>query len=166
MNSRSSKVSASGQANEKEEVGAVHLVGSRFTLASVGLRYGAFLLDYILTMLLPAITVSLALIFKRAVPTASYMILVSGYIATVGLLVLNWVYLCGNHGQTIGKRIIGIRIIRADGSRMSYRTAAIRHFVGYPLALFCLGLGLLWMLWDRKQQGWQDKLAGTLVVKD
>jgi uncharacterized RDD family membrane protein YckC len=28
------------------------------------------------------------------------------------------------------------------------------------------GLGFLWALWDNKQQGWHDKLAGTLVVKD
>jgi uncharacterized RDD family membrane protein YckC len=137
-----------------------------FSLASIGLRCGAFLLDYILMMLLPALTLALALIFKRASLGISYFILAFGYAATLGLLLFNWVYLCGLRGQTLGKRIIGIRVVRADGRPPDFKTAAIRHLGGYPLAFFCFGLGLLWMLWDAKQQGWHDKLAGTLVIKE
>jgi len=149
-----------------EAAGVVHSVATRFPLASIGLRCGAFLLDYILIMLVPAVTVSLALMFKRAAPGISYLILAAGYAATLGLLILNWIYLCGNHGQTVGKRVIGIRIIRTNGLPLDYRAAALRHLAGYPLSFLCFGLGILWSLWDAKQQGWHDKLADTLVVKD
>jgi len=164
-NTESTKALASDQESE-EEFGVVHTVATRFPLASIGLRCGAFLLDYILTILMPAITVSLALMFRRAWPGGAYLILASGYAATIGLLVLNWVYLCGNQGQTVGKRIIGIRIVRTNGAPLDYKTAALRHFAGYLLSFLALGLGVLWMMWDAKQQGWHDKLADTLVVKD
>lgn len=137
-----------------------------FSLASIGLRCGALLLDYILMLIVPAVTVSLALIFKRVSLGAAYFVLVLGYAATLGLLVLNWIYLCGSQGQTAGKRIIGIRIVRTDGTPINFKTAVLRHVVGYPLAFLSFGLGALWVLWDARQQGWHDKLADTLVIKD
>ena len=137
-------------------------------LASIGLRCSAFLLDYILTMLIPALTVLLAVYFKRRwnAPGFASVILIFGYLATTAVVLVNGVYLCERDGQTFGKRFIGIRIVREDGSPLTYRATAIRHLVGYPLSLLAGGLGILWALWDNKQQGWHDKLAGTLVVKD
>ena len=29
-----------------------------------------------------------------------------------------------------------------------------------------LGLGYLWAIWDKQKQGWHDKMAGTVVVRD
>jgi len=132
---------------------------------SFGLRCGAFLLDYILTLLIPAVTVSLALFSKRAWPSVAYFVLTIGYLATLGLVLFNWIYLCGRDGQSLGQRLVGIRIVRVGGEPMNYRTATLRHLVGYPLSFACAGLGVIWMLFDAKQQGWHDKLAGTLVVK-
>jgi uncharacterized RDD family membrane protein YckC len=134
-------------------------------LASIGLRCGAFLLDYILLLLVPAVTLSLALIFKRPLPSVSYLILTAGYLAALALALFNWVYLCVRDGQSLGQRLIGIRVVRADGAPLTYKLAALRHLVGYPLAIFAAGLGVVWMLFDARQQGWHDKLAGTIVVK-
>lgn len=135
-------------------------------LASIGLRGGAFLLDYILLLLVPAVTLSLALIFKRALPSVSYFVLFLGYLAALALVLFNWVYLCVRDGQSLGQRLIGIRVVREDGAPLTYKTAVVRHIVGYPLAILVAGLGILWMLFDARQQGWHDKLARTLVVKD
>jgi uncharacterized RDD family membrane protein YckC len=134
-------------------------------LASVGLRCGAFLLDYILMMLIPAVTISIALLFKRTLPDLAWTILYAGYAAALGLILMNWIYLVRTDGQTLGKRILGIRVVSADGGRLGYRAVLLRHLVGYPLNLLCGGLGFLWMLWDSKQQGWHDKLAGTIVIR-
>jgi len=41
----------------------------------------------------------------------------------------------------------------------------IGRFLGYFIAVMPLGLGLIWVAFDRKKQGWHDKLAGTLVVR-
>lgn len=137
-------------------------------LASIGLRCSAFLLDYILTMLVPSLTVLLAVYFKRRwnAPGLANIVLIVGYVLTLGLVVFNWVYLSERDGQSFGKRFIGIRIVREDGARISYRTAILRHLVGYPLSIFPFALGICWALLGRKQQAWHDKLAGTLVVKD
>ncbi len=137
-------------------------------LASLGLRCGAFLLDYILTMLVLSLTVLVAYAIKRRweATELANIVLLLGYLATAGVLFFNLVYYAERDGQTFGKRFIGIRVIRADGQPLDFRALAIRHFIGYPLSLLCGGLGLLWALWDGKQQGWHDKLAGTLVVKE
>lgn len=137
-------------------------------LASIGLRCGAFLLDYILMLLVLAITVLLAYYLKRRweLPEVANVILLVGYLLTAVVLFLNLVYYAERDGQTFGKRFIGIRVIRTDGRPLDFQALALRHFVGYPLALLCGGLGLLWALWDSKQQGWHDKLVGTLVVKE
>lgn len=42
---------------------------------------------------------------------------------------------------------------------------AILRYVGLNVSIFCLGLGALWMLWDKRRQTWQDKMARTFVVK-
>lgn len=134
-------------------------------LASIGLRCGAFLLDYILTLLIPAITLSLAMLFKRSLPGVSYFILFMGYLSAFTLVLFNWVYLCVRDGQSLGQRLIGIRVVREDGTLLTYKTAVLRHLIGYPLTILVAGLGIFWMLFDARQQGWHDKLAGTLVVK-
>ena len=140
----------------------------RARLASIGLRCSAFLLDYILTILIPAISVLIAVYCKRQLgaPGVASVILIIGYLGTAALLFFNAIYLCERDGRSFGKRFIGIRIIRSDGSKITYKTAILRHLIGYPISIFFGGLGIWWALWDGQQQGWHDKLAGTLVVKD
>lgn len=65
-------------------------------------------------------------------------------------------------GQTPGKRLMGLRIVRTDGERITLG-AAIRRWVGYWLSAI-LFLGYLWVLVDDRRQALHDKLAGTLVV--
>jgi uncharacterized RDD family membrane protein YckC len=65
-------------------------------------------------------------------------------------------------GQTIGKRIMGVRVVRTDGTRLGFVAATVR-LLGY-LASAILFLGFLWVIIDNRRQGWHDKLAGTMVV--
>jgi uncharacterized RDD family membrane protein YckC len=136
-------------------------------LASIGLRTGAFLLDYIVTMFVPAVTVLLAAYFKRRSDWEGWadIIVIFGYLTALASVLINLIYLCEGSGQSFGKKFIGIRIIRSDGGPVDYRTVALRHLLGYSLALLPLGLGFAWALWDSRQQGWHDKLAKTIVVK-
>lgn len=134
-------------------------------LASIGLRCGAFLLDYILVLMVPAIFISIALLFKRVNSPIATLILLAGYALMTLLIVLNWIYLVRNDGQTLGKRILGIRIVQRNGRPPDYSQVLLRHAMGYPLLLLSCGIGWIWALWDRKQQGWHDKLAGTVVVR-
>ncbi|MGH9766004.1 MAG: RDD family protein [Blastocatellia bacterium] len=138
------------------------------SLAGVSLRCGAFLLDYILTLLIPAVTLVLAVYVKRRwmAPAAANAVVIFGYLATAAVIYLNYVYFYLRHGQSFGKRFIGIRVVRIDGEPIDYRTAVLRHIVGYPLCVLLFGLGIIWMFWDGRQQGWHDKLAKTIVIKD
>lgn len=67
-------------------------------------------------------------------------------------------------GATPGKRLMAIKIVKSDGSKLSYPAAFLRY-IGYFVSAFVFGLGYLWMIWDKKKQAWHDKIAGTVVVK-
>lgn len=66
-------------------------------------------------------------------------------------------------GQTIGKYVLGLRVIRMDGKRMNFRRSLLRY-LGYLISLAPLTLGFLWILIDDRRQGWHDKIARTCVV--
>ncbi len=66
-------------------------------------------------------------------------------------------------GQTLGKSIMGLRIVRADGERLKLRNAILR-FIGYPISGMLLFLGYLMVLIDRRRQALHDKIGGTIVV--
>ena len=131
-------------------------------------RCSAFLLDYILTLLTPALTLVLAVYIKRigASSTAADVVVVIGYLATAVVIFFNYIYFYMRHGQSFGKRFIGVRVVRLDGRPLDYQTALLRHIVGYPLSILFFGLGIVWVLWDGRRQGWHDKLAKTVVVRD
>ena len=65
-------------------------------------------------------------------------------------------------GQTPGKRLMGVRVLRSDGQRLQLGNA-IRRELAYVLSGI-LFLGYLWILFDNRRRGWHDKLAGTIVV--
>ena len=65
-------------------------------------------------------------------------------------------------GQTPGKRLLGLRVLRTDGQRLRIGNA-IRRELAYLVSAI-LFLGFLWILLDDRRQGWHDKLAGTIVV--
>jgi uncharacterized RDD family membrane protein YckC len=71
-----------------------------------------------------------------------------------------WVW----RGQTFGKMVMGIKVIRTDSSEISWLCAIIRFFGGL-LSIAILFIGYIWIHFDEKKQGLHDKLADTIVVK-
>lgn len=139
------------------------LVGA-FEQAGFGLRYGAWMFDFLITLIaIMTFTFVVTAVSRRSV-VGSNRDLVIVMALTVLLFVLNFVVLAGREGQSAGMRILGIRIARVDGRPFTIKDAAVRHLVGYPLSVAAFFLGFLWMLWDPRQQGWHDKLARTIVV--
>ena len=68
---------------------------------------------------------------------------------TVGLLWLYSTLLEGFNGQSIGKRITGLKVVRTDGKKMNYDHAAIRNFGKIlPLLPFDLFIGI-WRIPDK-----------------
>jgi uncharacterized RDD family membrane protein YckC/DNA-binding transcriptional ArsR family regulator len=80
-------------------------------------------------------------------------------------LLFFWVYttlLEGFGGQTLGKRIVGVKVIRIDGKRLSYEHAAVRNFGKAFLLPFDLAVGI--RLKDKRFIRYFDKFSGTTVV--
>ena len=71
----------------------------------------------------------------------------------------------GPAGQTPGKRVANVRVVRADGSgaELGWGAAILRYVCRILSAIPC-GLGYFWMLWDNDRMTWHDKLSQTVVV--
>jgi len=82
---------------------------------------------------------------------------------TVGLLWLYSTLLEGFNGQSIGKRVIGLKVVRTDGKKMSYDHAAVRNF-GKVLPLLPIDLLLGWRIKNSAFMRYFDKFAGTTVI--
>lgn len=82
----------------------------------------------------------------------------------ITLMVLYPIFFIGWRGQTPGKMIAGIKVIKTNGSNATYATGLVRE-IGEFLSLILLTLGYWLVLFDKQRQGLHDKLAGTLVVK-
>ena len=66
-------------------------------------------------------------------------------------------------GQTPGKRVMGLRVVRMNGTRITL-LVGLRRLLGYLACFLSLGIGFFWVLIDEQRRGWHDKIAGTCVV--
>src|SRR6185369_12343239 len=132
---------------------ATHSLIGASEQAGFGLRYGAWMFDFLITLIaMMGFTFAVTAASKRSViGSTGDLVIVVGL--TLLLFVLNFVVLAGIGGQTAGMRILGIYIVRVDGRPFTMKQAALRHLVGYPLSTISVFLGFLWMLWDPRQQG-------------
>lgn len=89
-------------------------------------------------------------------------------ITEYGIYFILWtayfVWMVGMYGATIGKMIMKVKIVKEDGSKVSYADALVRELASY-LSFIVIGLGFLNIIWDSRKQGWHDKIAKTVVVK-
>ena len=68
-------------------------------------------------------------------------------------------------GQSIGNKIMGIRVLDADtGRSLPYARAFVRALMSSLSALACF-LGFFWMLWEPRKRTWHDIVADSLVVR-
>jgi len=68
------------------------------------------------------------------------------------------------HGQTLGKRLFGIKVIQLDGKELTLVTAFSRQG-GYGAGFATGLLGFAQVLWDPNRQAIQDKVASTVVIR-
>jgi uncharacterized RDD family membrane protein YckC len=81
-------------------------------------------------------------------------------LVTVAYSVVFWAW----RGQTPGGMILNIKVLRGDGTRISFGYALLRY-LGYIVCGLMLGTGFLWIVFDPRKQGIHDKIADTVVVK-
>lgn len=78
---------------------------------------------------------------------------------------LYWVTLQHKFGQTLGKKLLGIKVVDSQGKTPSSGVFGKREFIGKLASTILLGIGYLMIAFDSKKQGLHDKIAGTYVIK-
>jgi uncharacterized RDD family membrane protein YckC len=153
--------------------------------ADFGIRFGAYLLD--------SFILSFGIVVLMLVLVAIFWIPISGFMdrmvaetvtedeivmmmlpiqcgAYILAFLIQFLYYCllpaRWNGQTIGKRLLNIRIVPTDGGENTLGRMLLRNVLGYYISGYVLYLGFLWMIWDEDKQGWHDKIANTAVIRD
>ncbi|MER7637473.1 MULTISPECIES: RDD family protein [unclassified Streptomyces] len=71
----------------------------------------------------------------------------------------------GKTGQTVGKKALGIRLVReSDGQPLGVGMAFVRRLAHFLDSIACY-LGWLWPAWDAKRQTFADKVCGSIVIR-
>ncbi len=76
-----------------------------------------------------------------------------------------YVFFTGYCGQTPGKMALRIKVIRRDGSPLSYGRAAFREIPAKFISGIIFGIGYLMVAFDDQKQGLHDRMADTYVIK-
>ena len=131
------------------------------TPASVGERIIARLIDMVIIILYLFATIS----FFNKVPSlvlyqVSYLLFI--ILPAVCYSLLFEVF---NHGQSIGKMIMNIRVVMADGSSPTFGAYLLRWLLYLIDFTITGGLGLIFILMTKKSQRIGDLAAGTMVIK-
>jgi uncharacterized RDD family membrane protein YckC len=129
--------------------------------ASWGQRAAAYLIDafapaiaaYVVVGVLGAVSSTLGTLLGLLAP-----------LALLGWLVYDYGVLQGRTGYSLGKGIVGIRLVdAATGRPVGTGMAVARWFVHIVDALPCY-LGYLWPLWDARRETFADKILKHAVV--
>ncbi|MBC7814055.1 MAG: RDD family protein [Burkholderiales bacterium] len=120
-------------------------------MADIGTRFIAIFIDNIILGIIAAV------LFSGAEETGAGVGVIIGAI-------YSWYFWTQQDGQTLGKKLMGIRVIKTTGEKMTAGDAIVRY-IGYYISGAVFALGYIWALFDNDNQGWHDKLASTYVVK-
>jgi uncharacterized RDD family membrane protein YckC len=145
-----------------------------YDVAGIGSRFLAALLDTGLILIVQvAVLGTLIFVLSTVGSVEAFTELVGWALAVLGLLafLLFWGYYIGFellwNGQTPGKRWIGLRVIRVDGTPITASESIIRNLVRIiDLLPFAYGIGVVAMFINANSRRLGDITAGTIVVYD
>jgi len=145
-----------------------------YQIAGIGSRFLATLLDSILVGFLQLVLILVLVLILKAYDGSIFTDRLSAWvIAIFGLVtaVFYWGYYVFFemlwNGQSPGKRWVGLRVIRSDGTPITLSESLIRNLarlVDFLPAAY--GIGIITMFIDKQSRRLGDLAAGTLVVQD
>lgn len=139
----------------------------RLRMAGPMLRAGAYLIDFLIRgaiLIAGGFLISLAGVAIGS-KVARGLVLLSWFL-------MDWIYPvlfeAGKRGATPGKRALGLRVVQATGSPITFGQAVVRNFLRFidSMPLFTYAFGLTSCLASRRFQRLGDLAAGTVVVYD
>lgn len=134
--------------------------------AGFWVRLGATIID---SLLLVAVTIPLLLsIYGRAYFDPER----TGFIAGLADFLISWVLpaiavilFWMLKQATPGKMVLSLRVVDAATGNKPSTGQYIGRYFAYFVSTIPLCLGFVWVAFDKRKQGWHDKLAGTVVVR-
>jgi len=138
-------------------------------------RVAAFIVDLTFLFLLTALMALMAFIgYKVGLAAHDRNISLANAAPLMAFLTFAWVFLAtmyfvvfhGMDGTTIGKSLLGLRVVAADHRPINYRRALLRWVGLVGFGCLTIGVSFLWIMWSREKRGWHDFLAGTWVIRE
>jgi uncharacterized RDD family membrane protein YckC len=129
------------------------------------LRLGALLIDYIILVSVPVITI----LIGRFIGHDGAKLLNSpmnsvGWLIFFLLIITNFIILPIFGGQSLGKMFTGLRIVNLDGTSPTFVKLLLRNIVGYALTVATGLLGFFLSFFNPKGRALHDYLASTVVI--
>ena len=129
------------------------------------LRCGAILIDYILLIAIPVSSLLLGRYFDYdGAKLLNSEISNTGWLITVLIALTDFVFLPLIIGQSIGKMLTGLRVVKLDGNPATLKNLCLRHLIGYPLTLLTLGIGFFLSVFSSRGHALYDFIGGTVVI--
>lgn len=149
-------------------------VAIQFQIAGLGSRAAAFIIDQALLMIINILTIVILFFVMDGMETSPFFLTESTFpiaVVVIGLFVLNWGYFFFfeffSGGRTLGKKVVGIRVIQENGHSITLLSSFIRNLVrlidSLPTAYF---LGIIMIFFHPKHKRLGDLVAGTIVVHE
>jgi uncharacterized RDD family membrane protein YckC len=133
--------------------------------AGFWLRLGSAIIDYAVLFLIilfvyvlfnPNHSISIT-----SIPVIRVVVIsIIGFAVIAAYFIAFWAW----RGQTLGKMVMGIKIIRSKSNPVDL-SHSIQRFGGYILCVLTVFVGFIWIAFDSHKQGLHDKIADTCVVK-
>ena len=128
--------------------------------AGLGRRLGALLYDGLLLFsVLLAVTGAVMAATGGPIPAGNPV----HRLALLAVMYLYFAWAWTRSGQTLGMKTWRLRVRTFDGRTLTWGRAALR-FAAAALSCAAAGLGFLWVLVDRQQMSWHDRLSRTVLV--
>ena len=143
-------------------------------LANLGSRLGARILDWILVGVAIGILAVIGIVGALASgDEATFIMVVFGLAFSVVVITLLYeMTMIALRGQTVGKMMVGVKVVRAaDGDLPGWGKSIGRWLILVAPGMIPVGGLLLTLLvylsptFDDRRQGWHDKAVATVVVK-
>jgi uncharacterized RDD family membrane protein YckC len=135
--------------------------------AGFWIRVAAALIDTILVII---ITLPLLMMiygmdyFNGALgtPVPGIWDFIISYVLPAVAIIIFWIY----RSATPGKMAVKVKIVDAKTGEQPSTGQCIGRYFAYFVSSLPLGLGIIWVAFDKRKRGWHDMLAGTVVIRN
>ena len=126
------------------------------------IRVVAYIIDGIILGIVNAVIDAILQVNPQNPQSATYGVaLTLEILLSVAYFAGLWTYM----GATLGQRIFKLRVVDANTGQPISLGKALLRWVGLIISFLVCTIGVIWVAFDSRKQGWADKIAGTLVLQ-